>query len=382
MSAVSISGNVTEIGGAIGGDISVGRGQLGLTAVDTLTSDITLWTEYPERPSKYIFTNTSGATRIVTLPPVGTLNNEAQIGNDVMIINSSASTNNIQVNNSSAVTILTIPPDNSAEIVSSNEALTWTTFIDSNSIGSTDLQGAYDNGNSINLASNNPVDINNVGDANTDILNISGSSDYLNVKNITATSYEPAIEIFGATANNSQSLVLGQNNSSSHDNTVIMGDSSFTHSSLAANRFQIGFTGGFQQLGGPILPGTINTDPNVLRVQGKVRTSNTTFTTILTVSTTTDTAYNLQSLVLGATDGASGSDEGNVTARILGNCSNDGGSADVEGQNRQILRGANVGSAQVRYLASGSDILLQVRGNAGTNMTWIAYLDIMEYKWN
>ena len=51
-----------------GGNIQTTRGQFGLSTIDTLTSDITLWDTYTDHPYRYILSPSNNYT--ITLPEI------------------------------------------------------------------------------------------------------------------------------------------------------------------------------------------------------------------------------------------------------------------------------------------------------------------------
>ena len=389
----TISKVIDEIGGDLGGDLSVGRGQLGLTAIDSISANSVLWTDYTDRPHRFILTPT-GADRTVTLPVVGTGDNEAQPGHEINILNPTGSSFNLVVETSATVTLQTVTPGNLLKVVADTAPATWDIALDITDIGDPTLQDAYDNSiaaaetGDINLNTGNNA--NGIGIVNTgdviagDILSVGGSSNYFNVKNITTTSATPAIQGLGGTANASNSIAIGSNASTTaviHNNSVIFGDGTITATPTTTDQFKLAFTNGFQQVQGSTAPGTINTSPNLTRIQGSARTIDGAFNvfTELNIASTEDTNYGLDIELIASE--AAGSSTTNGRIFIRADVVNDSNTLSIIGFNRRRIRGAGF-TINARPAVSGTTIQVEVQGLAATTIDWRANMEIQEYKWN
>lgn len=92
----------------IPGDISIGRGQLGLTDFITLSiANTQLWIDAAiDRPHRY-FIAPNGINNTVKLPPIGSSDNQAQVGHSIMVKNTGVIGLNIQDSSGGAITSLT-----------------------------------------------------------------------------------------------------------------------------------------------------------------------------------------------------------------------------------------------------------------------------------
>jgi hypothetical protein len=72
------------------GNINVGNGNLGITSAEQIATDIDLWTQFPDKPHKYII-EPIGIDRVITLPKIGILEFEALKGHSLSIRNNSSS---------------------------------------------------------------------------------------------------------------------------------------------------------------------------------------------------------------------------------------------------------------------------------------------------
>lgn len=386
----TISKVISEIGGDLGGDLSIGRGQLGLTAIDSISANSVLWTDYTDRPHRFILTPT-GADRTITLPIIGTGDNEAQPGHEINILNPVGSSFNLVVETSAAVTLQTVTPGNLLKIVANTAPATWDIALDITDIVDPTLQDTYDNSiaaaesGDINLNTGNNA--NGIGIINTgdvivgDILSVGGSSNYFNVKNITTTSPTPAIQGLGGTANNVGSVAIGSGLTANNDNSMIFGDGTIAASTNNDDQFQLAFTNGFQQVKGAIPPGTTNTSPNLTRIQGSLQTTDGVFNvfTELNITSTDDTNYGLDIEIIASE--AAGSSTTNGRIFIRADVVNDSGTLSIIGFNRRRIRGSGF-NINARPAISGTIIQVEVQGLAATTIDWRANMEIQEYKWN
>lgn len=101
-------------------------GQFGVSIVDVLTSNITLWTEYPNKPHRFIF-NTS-IDREVILPSISQTINPATaiIGHSIIITNQSTNRTITVMNNASpAVTVADMQPESTFIFIAEEATDTW-----------------------------------------------------------------------------------------------------------------------------------------------------------------------------------------------------------------------------------------------------------------
>lgn len=144
MSSLTVSHSISSI--STNGDIDSGRGQLGYTAIGSLTGLINnLWTlTTPHKPHYCVLD--CAADCAVQLPIIGSSSTQANIGYRVTIHNKSA--NNIDVQNSSSVSVYILQPGVSSTFTAEIAPNTWDFTVPSASSGAT-LQSAYNAGNTI-----------------------------------------------------------------------------------------------------------------------------------------------------------------------------------------------------------------------------------------
>jgi len=385
MSYITISPITDEFNG----DINVEGGMLGFTIIDNITSNINLWTTYPEKPHRYLLTNTSGGVRTVTLPVVGTNSGQAIPGHCLLVINSSNSTDNIIVETSDSSSLQTITPGNYFEVIATTNPAIWRTSLDSLGIqGGVNLQTAYNNGDgSITLDNTNNA-VNIIGATNDPaqslftINNNDSSETYFDIQNTSATNFEPALSLNGGSATAADSVAIGNNATASNSGSMILSDGQNTVETTTDNQLVLNFSNGVLGVGGSVLPGTADNDPNCLTVYSKVSTTNASWTTFYTLTTVIDTSYSIKALTTCSITGVPGNKEGNASYNTLASCSNDNGTSFVENYINDIISGSQVSSTDLRVQTSGSNILIQVKGKASTNITWISCITISSYKWN
>jgi len=382
MSGITLSNIVEDYEG----DFNCGRGQQGFTSILTLTSNITLWTTVSEKPRRCVFTP-SGADRTVTLPVIGTALTEAQPGHIITIVNSGGGSNDIVVHSSAAVQVGTNITDGSQLTVVANTApATWTVSLDSSVLGGLTLQTAYNNGDgSITLDNTNNA-VNIIGATNDPaqslftINNNDSSETYFSIKNITTTSYTPALQALGGTASNTGSLAIGDSTTATDDNAMIFGDGTIAADTTSADRFHLAFGEGIQQVAGATPPGTIDTSPNFTRIQGKFQTTDAAFNvfTDLAIATVDNTTYEIRVKVVCSSDGAaSGATSGSAMYLQVG-AHNDGGTLVILGQRRQRIRGSGH-NVNIRAAVSTTTLNIEVQGIAATTIDWLGNMEIQQF---
>lgn len=203
MSSINIPKSTSAI--ITEGDINCGRGQLGYTAIGTLSGVVNnLWTlSAPNRAHFYVLSSVLDSS--CQLPEVGSLSTQANVGHRLTIFNVSP-TANITVQTFSSVNIFIVGPGSSATFIAIAAPNTWEYTAPMTSI--TDLQTAYNNGNTIVESFGNSVLIqDNAGfnsrifevlDANSDtLLNIGNATvgldtPYVHVGNTVISSHQPS----------------------------------------------------------------------------------------------------------------------------------------------------------------------------------------------
>jgi hypothetical protein len=116
---------MTDISFNIEGDISCGRGQLGLTNYITLSQPITqLWIDAgTNRPHRYYLTP-SAVNNTIKMPAIGTPLTTCNVGHSVLIKNSD-NTNTLNINDSSNILITTLQPGISVILSAKTAPDTW-----------------------------------------------------------------------------------------------------------------------------------------------------------------------------------------------------------------------------------------------------------------
>lgn len=116
-----MSGFITE------GNINARGGQFGITVVDTLSTETTLWTTYTQKPHRFIFSLSGNQT--VNLPEIRSATSldttKAVIGHTLLIANTDA-TDTITVNNSAAGLVTTVSPGEVTLLTATTDPTAWT----------------------------------------------------------------------------------------------------------------------------------------------------------------------------------------------------------------------------------------------------------------
>lgn len=153
MSALTISHSVTSL--STDGDFDTGRGQLGYTAIGTLTGAVNdLWSLCsPYKPHFCVLD--CAANCALQLPAVGSSSLEANIGHRISIHNKSG-VGNIDIQNSSSVSVYVLAPGVVTTLIATSAPGGWdfTTMVAPS--GAT-LQSAYNAGNTIFELANREV---------------------------------------------------------------------------------------------------------------------------------------------------------------------------------------------------------------------------------
>jgi len=118
--------------------------------------------------------------------------------------------------------------------------------------------------------------------------------------------------------------------------------------------------------------GTQGTLSNLLN--GKVSTSGSESTTMLTLSTSTGVAYTAQAYVVGY-----GGVNGKIGGEIIGVFQNVGGTLTSAGTVIQNKIEDFTGAPDFTFTISGTDIILQVTGQAATAINWAGHLKFISY---
>lgn len=197
-------------------DVSVGSGQLGLAVTATITTNITLWTAFPTRPTFYNLSS-AGGTQILTLPAATT-------GHHIHISNNGSGIFNAQFGVS---TIAIIRPGNSTTLLKTTTS--WVIVANLTASG-LNLQTAYDNSNA--LGANPQISI--------------GTT--LNLGNMLQVGVG-SVGIFGAPPAPGNTLAVGTGINVDSSNTAVFTDSGVNVSGLPP-AFTTAYEGGILQLGG------------------------------------------------------------------------------------------------------------------------------------
>lgn len=191
MSSLTVSHSISTI--ATNGDIDSGRGQLGYTAIGSLTGLVnSLWSlTTPHKPHYCVLDCLANCA--VQLPQVGTLSSQANVGYRVTIHNQSA--NSIDVQNSSSGSIFTLLPGVDSTFTATGAPNTWDYTIPSVASGAT-LQSAYDAGNTIVETPARVVSIKDDPGHNANILQVLTDSNVplLDIGNIALGSNAPYVK--------------------------------------------------------------------------------------------------------------------------------------------------------------------------------------------
>lgn len=192
--------NVSPSGIQTGGDIIIGRGQLGLLASITYQSDAStaahknLWDTSLgdiQKPTRFLINadNQTG-TKEVYLPDVGTAGDQAQSGHLIYIKNIGSVSFNIK--NIAATSIYDLPSDSYVELVANSaEANDWTITHIKGSSGSGTLQEAYNASTSpeitLNTTNKGLSIINDATDAAHSMFSVADNSNTKNYFNVITT---------------------------------------------------------------------------------------------------------------------------------------------------------------------------------------------------
>ncbi len=412
----------------IEGDFNSGRGQLGFSEFFTMTGDITLWTQFTDRPHRY-FLDPDGTDRNVTLPEIGTGSANAQPGHH-MIIKHTGTTNTLTLLGFDASTVTTLSTEDCVWLTAESATSTWQVVgpLPPGADNPHTLQNAYDDSTSgadIQIGANGPVNVkNDVLDPSTQklfhVTNNAKTTDFFVVQPINAT--QSSVGIGGgassttagtisigqnanasaidavaigqsASASGADAIAIGDNavasgsrsvaigtsaNTGSQAGTVVVSDGQAAVTADTANQLVQRFQNGSLLLnsatGASVLPGTASNDPAYLIQQDFVETTNATPATLISYTTDDDSVYNLEAEVIcGRTGGTSGSPGDSASFWIACKAKNIGGTLTVFSTIRRRQRDIGVNAI---FVVSGTDITIQVTGLANYDLRWHANLKI------